>query len=300
MAQDLRAFMVSEAANFEAAVYETEYEAIQYTRLVPVVTEGNQWALSVERRTMDTTGEAKRLSHLAEDWPDTDSLYSRLTHLVSTYGSSYTVAEDEAAIAMMGGFNLSTDKARAARRVVEKELDKLFRDGDNKADRGEPFYLSSLGATAVGQAFTAVTTDAHVRTVMTMVNAGIAAVYNGTKAIHTPDTLAISYDRFAALAAAQVPNTTMTLLEWLRMNNAYTAQTGQQLTIIGTGAIKTATTGLLYKRHPDVLRYHLPMPINVRGPQMANFGLTMKYGVLCRTGGLEWRIPSAAHRLTGI
>ena len=112
MARDIRAFMVSQAANIESAVYEAQFENIQYPRLVPVVTEGNPWALAVERRTIEKgTGEAKRLSHLGDDWPNVDSLYGRLSVNVGTYGDSYEVAEDDAQVAMMGGFDLSADKA---------------------------------------------------------------------------------------------------------------------------------------------------------------------------------------------
>ena len=128
--------------------------------------------------------------------------------------------------------------------------------------------------------------------ITTDVSAAITAVYNRTNQIFLPDTLAIPTKAFAALASKQVANTTMTAAEWVRQNNVYTATTGTPLNIV---AVHTLTTGgLVYQRDPDVLRFYLPMPATVRGPQLERAGMSMTYYVMARTGGLEWRIPGAA------
>ena len=122
MAQDLRAFMVSQAAVQEAAVYEARFEAIQYPMLAPVVQDGGEWALTVERRIMTGTGEAKRLAHLGDDWPDVDALYSRASINVAPFANSYMISEDDAWMAMQNGVDLSSDKARLARPVSYTHL----------------------------------------------------------------------------------------------------------------------------------------------------------------------------------
>ena len=301
MAMDLKAFMVSQAANIEAQVYEKKYASIQYPALAPVVTEGNQWALSVERRTMDGAGKAADLGSLADDWPNVDVQYQRLTQEVHASGASYTIAEDEAAVANMGGFNISADKATTARRIVEERLDSIFRTGDStrKWDAfARPPGATSTPAKGTGNAARWDNTGKTFTDFMGDVNDAISGVYNETKQIHLPNTLALPTLAFTALTARQVENTTMTWVEWARKNNAYTAATGNLLDIVAVHTL--TTTGMVYEKDPDVLRFHLPMPATVHGPEIKNYGLTMSYGILARTGGLEWRIPKAARLITNI
>ena len=301
MARDIRAFMVSQAANIEAAVYEAQFENIQYPRLVPVVSEGNPWALAVERRTIEKgTGEAKRLSHLGDDWPNVDSRYGRLSVNVASFGAAYEVAEDDAAVAMMGGFDLSADKARLARRIVEEKLDELAREGDSTFG-ADKFYDTSIASTAAGGVWDAQITADKQMAIADDVNDAITKVWSDSKEVFIPDTLVLPRTEFGRIAGVQVPNTTMTLAAWIRVNNVYTAETGQPLNIVGSSLLGENTKdALLYRRDADVVRFHLPMPINVRGPEMCNYGLTMKYGVLARSAGVEWRLKIAAHRITGI
>ena len=307
MAQDLRAFMVSQAANIEAEVYEAKYASIQYPDLAPVVTEGSEWALSVERRTMDGAGTAGDISSLADDFPNVDVQYQRLTQEVHGAGASYTVAEDEAAIAMMGGFNISADKARTARRLVEERLDSKFFAGDatRKWDSfnrvalpGATSLASTAASTGSGNAAHWSNTAKTANSIVNDINNAIGRVFTETRQVHLPNTLALPTKSFVALSAKQITNTTMTALSWIRENNSYTAQTGNPLTIIAVHAL--TNTAIVYDRDPDVVRFHLPMPTMVRGPQLDRAGMSMTYYLLARTGGCEWRIPRAADIITAV
>ena len=307
---DLRAFMVSQAAILEAAVYEARFEAIQYPMLAPVVTLGGGWAPTVERRTLTGQGQAERIAHLADDWPNVDSEYKRLSINVGTYGASYSIARDDAWVAQQGGFNLATDKARLARRIVEEQLDELFRNGDDDLGINKFENTSGTGALTnfevaqpINPTGTGVISAADAMAAVSKINGAIGEVYSATKGLHLPNTLALPRDRFAILAGLQVPNTTMTVMEWLKQNNTYTAQTGTPLTVIGTGALEGGRgdkTAVLYERDEDVLRFHMVNPITVTPPDDLNFGFVMKVGVYARSAGLEWRIPAAARRLTKI
>ena len=301
MAQDLRAFMVSQAATIEAAVYEAKYASIQYPMLAAVSTEGAEWAPSIERRISDGAGTAAEIGQLSQDWPSVDVHYTRAMSEVHAFGTSYSVTEEEAWTAQQGGFMISADKARTARRIVEERLDNVFfTGGDNATVRKWDQFASPTGAgsTAVtnkwGASGTTTTQMAKA------VNDAISAVYVATKQIHLPNTLALPTAAFTAMASLQVPNTTMTAAEWIRRNNSYTAATGNDLRILAVHQLDTGKNALVYENDADVVRFHLPMPATVKGPQLSTFGMTMTYGIMARTGGLEWRIPTAAHRLTGI
>lgn len=300
MAQDLRAFIRSEAANIEAAVFEKKYPAIQYPVLAPVASEGDPWALSVERRTMAKLAEAKRLESFADDWPTSDTVYERLVVKVEDFGSSYVIDEKEARTAMKGGFSLSADKASAARRAVEGELETVFKEGDSSL--GWDAFQSPTGAATAASGAKWNSGSVTVATIAKDIGDAIGGVYEATKQMYLPDTLVMPTVAFASLTRLAVPNTSVNGLEWLRTNNAYTAVTGQPLAVyaVHTPLDSAKNDAMVYVRDPDVLRFHLPMPISIHGPDMMKGGLTTQYYVLARSGGLEWRIPAAARHITAV
>ena len=57
---------------------------------------------------------------------------------------------------------------------------------------------------------------------------------------------------------------------------------------------QNASNGLLYRRDPEVLKFHIPMPAQVFGPDVRTGGEKLTYYVRARTAGLEWRVPKAA------
>ncbi len=64
----------------------------------------------------------------------------------------------------------------------------------------------------------------------------------------------------------------LTLLEYIRRNNVYTAETGQPLDIQPLRELANASQDgggrmVVYRRDAEVLRFHLPMPRRVLQPR---------------------------------
>jgi len=85
------------------------------------------------------------------------------------------------------------------------------------------------------------------------------------------------------------------VLEYLRKNNVYTAETGQALDIQPLRELATASQDgggrmVVYRRDPEVLRFHLPMPRRVLQPRSI---MGFETGIIARTGGTEVRLTAA-------
>lgn len=96
----------------------------------------------------------------------------------------------------------------------------------------------------------------------------------------------------------------MTLLQFLRANNTYTAMTGQQLTIRGVRGLETAGAGVTarmvaYRRDPQVLKLHIPMPHRFLPVYQAGPLRWTVPGVF-RLGGLDIRRPAEVVYRDGI
>jgi hypothetical protein len=89
----------------------------------------------------------------------------------------------------------------------------------------------------------------------------------------------------------------LTALEYIRRNNIYTAETGQPLDIAPLRDLAGASQNgggrlVAYRKEPQVLRFHLPMPRTVLQPYRVSL-MGYQQGVIARTGGTEVRLPGA-------
>ena len=90
----------------------------------------------------------------------------------------------------------------------------------------------------------------------------------------------------------------MTVLEYIKKNNIYTAETDQPLNIYPVRELATASQDgggrmVAYRKDREVVRFHLPMPRTVLQPRMKSL-MGFEQGIIARTGGTEWRLPKSA------
>lgn len=107
------------------------------------------------------------------------------------------------------------------------------------------------------------------------------------------DTLLLPHAKLNYLATKRLGDTQMTLLEFLRKNNTYTATTGKPLTIRAVRGLETAGAGstnriIAYRRDPQVLKLHIPMPHRFL-PVFQDSPLSWVVPGVFRLGGLDIR-----------
>lgn len=307
-AQQALGFLQSQTASIEAQVYEIQYPDIQYPSLIPVDTSANQWATSVEFYSLDKVGQAQWFDHQAKDVPIADANREQHSHplYMAAIGYRYTLQELGQAM-MIPGMNLSADKASAARRAYEEFLDGLALRGST-AKGWDGLINSSLitpvTAAATGTGGSTAWADKSGDQIIADVNAALTGVYTGSLTVEMADTVALPVSEYTRLSTQRLGDTNMTLLQFLAMNNTYTAMTGAPLTIRAIRGLEDAGQGgtgrmVVYRRDPQVLKFHLPMPHQFQ-PVWQTGPLVFDVPGIFRTGGLEIRRPGAMRYVDGI
>lgn len=308
-AQEALGFLVSQTSYIEPIVYRQRYASIQYPELIPVDESAPEWAKSVTYFSTDAVGKADWFHHMAKDIPiaDVDREKHEVGIEMAAIGYRYTLEELGHAM-MIPGTNLSTDRANAARRAAEEMVDRVALWGD--ARKGFNGLINSDSAVTVvtaadgeGSAGTDWATKS-VDEITNDVNDAITGIYTASNQVEIADTILLPFSEMIRLGTRRIPDSTMSLGDYLSRNNAFTFVTGRPLMIRGVRGLETAGAGgtgrmVVYRRDPEVLKMHIPMrhrfmPVWQTGPLMFDIP-----GIM-RLGGTEIRLPGAVRYVDGI
>lgn len=300
-AQAAVGFVVSQTSHVETAVNATVYPDIQYPALVPVDTSAHPFAKSVTYYSSDKFGAAGWINGNSSDIPLAGT--ERAKHETNVYmaGIGYGYGLEEIQHAQMLGVNLQADDAMAARRAYEEMVDRVMLQGDS--EKNFSGLLSYPGVT-VQAAPTGTWGTASEDEILADINSAIAGVATDTLQTSIADTVLLPFSQLNLLATNRLGDTQSTILEFLRKNNTYTAMTGQELTIRYVRGLETAGAGsvsrlIAYRRSPDVLKAHIPMPHRFL-PAFDKNPLYVEVPGIFRVGGLDIRRPKEVRYMDGI
>lgn len=312
-AQQAMGFVVPQFYNIEQTIYQVKYPSFDYASLVPVVTEGNEWARGTLFRSMDSAGKAEFISAKAQDVPYADVTMSQYVKGFELAGIGYEWTLEEIQVAALEGRDLGSDKANAARRIAEQFLWNICFTGKNDGVTSEKGWTGALNdpsvptttapATGTGSAttWTSKTSDQ----IQADFNNALTGIISSTIETEEADTVLLPTSRYLYISSTpRAVGTDTTILSFLQQNNVYTQRTGQPLTIRGFRALETAGAGgtkrmVAYRRAPDVLRFHLPMPHQFLPPFQKGSMIYEVAGIM-RTGGTEVRLPGAMSYVDGV
>lgn len=307
-AQQALGFVMPSFYNVERTIYEVRYPSFDYAALVPVITEGSEWARGTMFYSSDAAGKAEWISGKGFDMPYADVARTQYLKGFQMAGIGYEWGLEELQQAASEGRNLGDEKARAARKIAEQKLWTVAISGDTEKgwtglinDANVPTTTAAADGTGASALWSAKTPALILRDV----NAIITGVYTGTAEVEMADTLLLPTARYLTLAnTPRSDNSDTTLLNYIQQNNSYTAETGQPLRIRGLRSLATAGGSssarmMAYRRDPEVVRFHLPMPHRFL-PPFQKSSMTWEVAGIMRTGGTEIRLPKAASYVDGI
>lgn len=298
-AQAAYPFVVAQGRNIETRIYAKRYPTYNYAQVIPVVTEGNQWAIGTTFFSVDSAGEAKFLSGAGTDMPFNKATKDMASHDFAMIGSGWEWTIEEINQAALYGINLSTTDAMSATDKVERKLNSIAFTGATEKN-----WTGFANSADVPRADVATPgtfwPDKSADQMLTDVNEVIGRVRTQTNEVEWADSLALPPAAFRAAATKRLGSGDglLTVLEYIRRNNIYTAETGQALNIYPVRELATASqdTGgrmVAYRRDEEVVRFHLPMPRTVLAARQKSI-MGFEQGIIARTGGTEWRLPKAA------
>lgn len=302
-------FLISQQTVIEPTVYQMRYQEIQYPTLIPVDTSAPEWINSVTYFSMDGVGQAQWFSGKAHDMPNVDLSREKFETGVHMAGIGYGYDLEELGKAQLLGMNLTNDKANLARRVSEEKIDQVAFTGDTAkgftglVNASTPTATSApADGTGSSRAFADKTPDLILRDI----NGQLTGIFTGTLGAEIADTLLLPYSVLLDLSTRRIDSVNQTtILEWIERNNIYTRTTGQPLTIRGVfGYLDTAGTSsskrmVAYRRSPDVLKLHVPMPFRFF-PAWQTGPMRFDVPGVFRLGGVDIKRPKAVRYLDQI
>lgn len=300
-AQAALGFVLSQTSHIEREVNEAVYPAIQYPVLVPVDTSAHPMAKTVTYFSSDRFGAANWINGNSNDIPVVGNEQAKHETAVHMAAIGYQYGFEEIEHARAFGVNLSADDANAARQAYEEMVDRVMLNGD--AAKGFQGLINNSTVT-VASAVTGGWGSATDTQILGDINAALLISGTNTKFSFYADTLLMSFARMNLLATRRLGDTQLTILEFVRKNNTYTAMTGQPLMIRAVRGLETAGASsvqrmVAYRRNPAVLKAHIPMPHRFLAP--VNTGpLTVTVPGVFRIGGLDIRRPLEVAYVDGI
>lgn len=298
-AQAALSFVLSQTSHIETQVWKKQYPEILYPEFVPIDESAHPWATTVTYFSADYTGKAAWIHGFAQDFPMVGTNRTKHETEVAMGGIGYGYNLQEISQAQMLGMSLTADLAIASRDLYERHCEDVAFRGD--AQKG---YQGLLNNSSVGVADVAdgVSTDPEWDTktpdeIVADINEALLDVYLDSNTIEMADTVLLPVSRYTLIATKRLaPELTTTILEHIQRVNVYTATTGKPLKIRALRDLETAGVGgtkrmVVYRRSPDVLKLHRPMPLRFFPAQQIM--LDTRVPAAYRLGGTDIRKPGA-------
>lgn len=290
-AQAALGFVVSQRTYIETQVMRKPMPEIQYSSLIPIDTSANSYAPSVTFFTADAVGRPKLVNGRGDDVPLVNTTRTKFEQTVSMAAIGYSFTLEEIGAAQQYGQNLSTEGAMDARQAYEQFVDEVAFSGIDGVMDGL-FNMTGITSDAAAATFRNSTPDA----ILTMINKEISAIMTASLGIEIPDTMVMPIDAFSYISSTRIDDTNMTILQFLEQANVYTAKTKQPFTFAASHRL--TADAVLYRRDPQVLKMHIPMPLQFIAPQIR--GLEIITPGMFRFAGVSIRRPAAVRYLTGV
>ncbi len=292
-AQAAIGFVTSQRTHIESEVLKKPYPEIKYSRMIPVDTSAPAFAPSVTHFSQDSTGKAKFINGKGDDIPLANVMMNKFEQGINMAGIGYSFSLEEIGAAQQLGMSLTSDGADAARQAYEQLVDEVAFVGNTDLNVEGLYNTTGITSAAAAAVWASATADQ----ILTDINNAITGVWNATKGIEWANTIVIPLASFGIIATKRIDATSdMTILEFIRRSNVYTARTGQPLTIEADHRLTDKM--VVYRRDPSVVKMHMPMPLTFIPPQSR--GLQIDVFGMFRFAPINIRRPGAMRYVTGL
>lgn len=300
-------FLLSQTTHIERQVWAKKYPAITYAEDIPIDTSAPEWIKSVTYFSTDKVGKMALIHGRANDIPLVDVNRERHETEVVMAGIGYDYSLEELNQASMTGVPLTADKGDAARRAYEEYAQGIAYTGDDQVGFTGLLNNASIAQSSApnGAASSPLWANKTADEILKDINGAITGVWTGSNTIELADTILLPVAQYALIATKRLDATmTMTVLEYIEKSNIYTALTGRKLRIRARIPLATAGAGgtarlVAYRRDPDVLKMHIPMPLRFL-PAQGPVGFVYMVPGMCRLGGVDVRRSGSCRYLDGI
>jgi hypothetical protein len=307
-AQQALGFLAPQLLRINTEIDYQEYPDFDFAQFMFVNTDGGMWAYGSIFYSGDIAGRPEWLDGAGFDMPYADVSTMQFLQENHLAGIGYEWHRQELERAAQMGRQLGSEKARAARTVADAKIYSIaFRGDARKNMTGLVNNAAVPTANVPADGAGGLTTFASKTTIQINrdINAVLNAPFNSTMETKRANTLLLPTTRLQYLASTPFQEgSDTTIMAFIKANNSYTLETGQQLTIRGSRELETAGAGgtarmMSYANQREVLQLYLPGPHEFFEPfQKGSF--TWEIPGLFNIGGVEFRRPKGAAYRDGI
>lgn len=279
-----------------AEAYNVEYPENKARLLIPVDSRPGPGARSHTYNQYDEIGEAKIVDDYGDDFPSAEVKGQQYTGPIVSIGESYSYSIQDLRSAQMAGYQLESEKALTARRVMERKLDALACTGDSATGlKGLANATGIAAATKISAGAWSASTADEIRA---DVDSAWSKVFDGTKGIHLANTIALPTSAYSTIATKRLDNfNNMTVLQYILQNNPSirSIEFWNRLDTAGSG---NGTRMLCYDRTPSVCSLVIPQEFEQFAPQVRN--MAFKTACHMRFAGVKVPYPKAVAYIDGV
>lgn len=292
-AQQALGFVMQQRTHIEAEVIKRPMPEIKYPRMIPVDTSANAFAPSVTFFTQDAAGKAKFINTKGDDIPLVNIGLTKFEQSINDGGVGYSFGVAEIGAAMQMGISLGSEGAMTAREAYEQLVEEVAFVGNDQLGVEGLYNTTGITTEAAAKTFA----NSTPQEILGEINGTLTGILTDTKGLDLADTIVLPLEQFAYIATTQIsPESSITILEFIQKSNVYTARTGQPLTI--ETDTRLTNKMVAYKRAPEALKMHMPMPLTFIPPQA--MGLEIRTYGMFRFAPVNIRRPKSMRYKTGI
>lgn len=276
--------VLSNFEHFESQFYDVLHEETHWKKAIPqasVETDIDGGATSTSYGTRDWSGQGQFAASQSGDVPTVGQNVAKPTTipiLVANVAAKIS-REDIRVYQHAHSGRLDSELPQVMRQACDRHVEGVFFFGDAAvgfdawidAD-SVPIVQAPLNGGATSRKWVDKTPDE----ILADVNSGISQVFTTTKEIHLPDTIFIPTAQFADIAGRRITDTNMTVLEFIKKNNIYTATTGKELSIQSLPHLTAAGAGatdrmVAIEMKPRNHKLPFPIPFTLLAPQEVGY-----------------------------
>ncbi len=299
-------FFERQLESVESRLYEKKLRELKFRRLLPTTNRDGPGAAQITYYFYTKFGAAKIIANPTDDLPRVDIAAERFVAQVRVVGDAFGYSTQEIRNATFANVPLEPQRAAAARRAINEEMNRIAWNGDAQFNLGGVLDNPNIPDVQADQAAGGGNSrvwgvDKTPLEVVADIGDRITQVNTDTNEIHQPDTLLLPIDKLQYLRRTPISETfpQMTIAKWLMdPDNGFgltTMEALPELTGSGTGA---TDQGLMYEKDDEVLELRIPMEMQTLPPERRN--LQFHVPVEAEIAGVVIRYPLACIKFYGI
>jgi len=270
----------------KSRTYDTQYQELKATQLLPVSTEVPMGANEITWRSFTGIGQAKIIADYAKDFPRVDVYGTENTVKLKDIGDAYGYSIKEIRQSQYAGARLDQRRANMARRAIDEKIDGIAWNGES--DYNIQGFIDYPGVNEYsvpnGTAGTATWSTKTPDEIVADLSGIVSTIIEATNGKEMPDTILLPIAQYLLIANTRMTDgNDKTILRYFMDNNPFITRIEWISELDGAGA-SSADRFMCYKNSPDKLTLEIPNPFEQFPPQQQ--GLEYEIPCLATTAGI--------------